>query len=148
MNLKEVLSNEDKVLGSYRRDVSRLLPKAARVAWSLKKTKLKRRARYHPQEISLQFIQSQLPEKLGEGLSAPHVLGKGPRLLVRILPKFQPAQGAAAPHAHAGNGKTFLKRALTHRWIGTGNCWEMSPPASRNCRMIISIPAVSRAGKI
>jgi hypothetical protein len=37
LDLKSVLSNEDKVLGSYRYDVSRLLPKATRVAWSLKK---------------------------------------------------------------------------------------------------------------
>ena len=37
MDLKSVLSDEDKVLGSYRYDVSQLLPKATRVAWSLKK---------------------------------------------------------------------------------------------------------------
>src|SRR5579872_5035110 len=42
LNLKEVLSNEDKVLGSYRRDVSRLLPKATRIAWSLKKDEIKK----------------------------------------------------------------------------------------------------------
>src|ERR1700688_4420210 len=37
LELKSVLSDEDKVLGSYRHDVSQLLPKATRVAWSLKK---------------------------------------------------------------------------------------------------------------
>lgn len=37
LDLKQVLSNEDKVLGSYRYDVSRLIPKATRVAWSMKK---------------------------------------------------------------------------------------------------------------
>src|ERR1700691_736817 len=37
LDLKHVLSNEDKVLGSYRYDVSRLIPKATRVAWSMKK---------------------------------------------------------------------------------------------------------------
>ncbi len=37
LDLKTVLSNEDKVLGSYRRDVSKLLPEATRIAWSLKK---------------------------------------------------------------------------------------------------------------
>ena len=37
LDLKTVLSDEDKVLGSYRHDVSQLLPKATRVAWSLKK---------------------------------------------------------------------------------------------------------------
>ena len=38
LELKNVLSNEDKVLGSYRHDVSQLLPKATRIAWSLRKT--------------------------------------------------------------------------------------------------------------
>jgi hypothetical protein len=37
LDLKTVLSDEDKVLGSYRYDVSKLLPKATRIAWSLKK---------------------------------------------------------------------------------------------------------------
>ena len=36
LDLKGVLSNEDKVIGSYRRDVSKLIPRATRVAWSLK----------------------------------------------------------------------------------------------------------------
>jgi len=36
LDLKKVLSNEDKVIGSYRRDVSKLIPRATRVAWSLK----------------------------------------------------------------------------------------------------------------
>ena len=40
LDLKTVLTNEDKVLGSYRYDVSRLLPKATRVAWSLKKNEI------------------------------------------------------------------------------------------------------------
>src|ERR1700681_3284080 len=37
LDLKTVLSDEDKVLGSYRYDVSQLLPRATRIAWSLKK---------------------------------------------------------------------------------------------------------------
>jgi hypothetical protein len=32
-----IAPNGDKVLSSYRRDVSQLLPKATRVTWSLKK---------------------------------------------------------------------------------------------------------------
>jgi Zinc dependent phospholipase C len=37
LDLKSVLTDEDKVLESYRYDVSTLLPKATRIAWSLKK---------------------------------------------------------------------------------------------------------------
>jgi hypothetical protein len=40
LDLKRVLSDEEKVLGSYRYDVSQLLPKATRIAWSLKKDEI------------------------------------------------------------------------------------------------------------
>src|SRR5579864_4007161 len=40
LELKSVLSDEEKVLGSYRHDVSQLLPKATRIAWSLKKDQI------------------------------------------------------------------------------------------------------------
>jgi hypothetical protein len=36
LELKDVLENEEKALGSYRYDVSQLIPKATRIAWSLK----------------------------------------------------------------------------------------------------------------
>jgi zinc dependent phospholipase C len=42
LDLKKVLSNENKVLESYRYDVSRLIPKATRVAWSLKNDQIQR----------------------------------------------------------------------------------------------------------
>jgi len=37
ITLRGVLPNEEKALNSYRRDVSKLLPEATRIAWSLKK---------------------------------------------------------------------------------------------------------------
>lgn len=41
LELKTVLVNEDKALNSYRRDVSKLIPKATRIAWHLKKDEIK-----------------------------------------------------------------------------------------------------------
>ena len=41
LELKNVLLNEDKALNSYRRDVSKLIPKATRIAWHLKKDEIK-----------------------------------------------------------------------------------------------------------
>jgi hypothetical protein len=40
LDLKTALSDEEKVLASYRHDVSQLLPKATRIAWSLKKDEI------------------------------------------------------------------------------------------------------------
>jgi hypothetical protein len=41
LDLKSVLADEDQALGSYRHDVSHLLPKATRIAWILKKDEIK-----------------------------------------------------------------------------------------------------------
>src|SRR5437879_7661058 len=41
LELKDVLVSEDKVLNSYRRDVSKLIPKATRIAWHLKKDEIR-----------------------------------------------------------------------------------------------------------
>src|SRR5881394_2093527 len=41
LELKSVLANEEKALNSYRRDVSKLIPKATRIAWHLKKDEIK-----------------------------------------------------------------------------------------------------------
>ena len=41
LELKTVLVDEEKALNSYRRDVSKLIPKATRIAWHLKKDEIK-----------------------------------------------------------------------------------------------------------
>lgn len=41
LELKGVLVDEEKALNSYRRDVSKLIPKATRIAWHLKKDEIK-----------------------------------------------------------------------------------------------------------
>src|SRR5580692_6126707 len=42
LDLKSVFSNENKALESYRYDVSKLLPRATRIAWTLKKDEIMR----------------------------------------------------------------------------------------------------------
>lgn len=91
LDLKDVLSNEDKVIGSYRHDVSKLLPKATRVAWTLKQNEIqkdqpgitKRRFLYNLSKASYKknWGNNYQPPTLGEKILA---------FLVRILPKFGP----------------------------------------------------------
>jgi hypothetical protein len=91
LDLKTVISDEDKVLGSYRYDVSQLLPTATRVAWSLKKDKImkdqpgvtKRKFLYNLSRASYQknWGKQYQPPTFGERVLA---------FLVRILPKIGP----------------------------------------------------------
>ena len=91
LQLKTVLPDEDKALGSYRNDVSKLIPKATRVAWSLKKNEImrdqpgitKRKFLYNLSRASYEKnwgTQYQRPS-FGENFLA---------FLVRILPKVGP----------------------------------------------------------
>jgi len=91
LNLKEVLSNEDKVLGSYRRDVSRLLPKATRIAWSLKKDEIKKD---EPGITRKKFLynlsKASYQKNWGKDYQPPTFWERFLAFLVRILPKFGP----------------------------------------------------------
>jgi hypothetical protein len=91
LDLKAVLADEDKVIGSYRHDVSQLLPKATRVAWSLKKNEImkdqpgmtKKKFLYNLSRASYQknWGQQYQPPTCGERFLA---------FLFRIVPKFGP----------------------------------------------------------
>jgi hypothetical protein len=91
LDLKRVLSDEDKVLGSYRYDVSRLLPEATRVAWSLKENEImkdqpgmtKRKFLYNLSRASYQknWGRDYLPPTFGQRCLA---------FLTRIIPKIGP----------------------------------------------------------
>jgi zinc dependent phospholipase C len=91
LDLKSVLTDEDKVLGSYRHDVSQLLPKATRIAWSLKKNDIlkdqpgitKRKFLYNLSRASYQknWGKQYEPPTFGERFLA---------FLVQILPKIGP----------------------------------------------------------
>jgi hypothetical protein len=91
LDLRSVLANEDKVIGSYRHDVSQLLPKATRVAWSLKKNEImkdqpgmtKRKFLYNLSRASYQ-------KNWGKQYEKPTFGEKALAFLVRILPKFGP----------------------------------------------------------
>ena len=102
LDLKSVLSNEDKVIGSYRHDVSQLLPKATRVAWSLKKNDImkdqpgitKKKFLYNLSRASYQknWGKQYQPPTFGERFLA---------FLVRILPKVRPPKSAATQNPNA-----------------------------------------------
>jgi hypothetical protein len=91
LDLKNVLSDEDKALGSYRHDVSQLLPKATRIAWSLKKDEImkdqpgmtKRKFLYNISRASYQknWGKQYQPPTLGERLLA---------FLTKLIPKIGP----------------------------------------------------------
>jgi hypothetical protein len=91
LDLKSVLSNEDKVIGSYRYDVSRLLPEATRVAWSLKKNDIQRD---QPGATKRKFLynlsRASYQKNWGHTYQQPSLHDRFLAFLYHLLPKIGP----------------------------------------------------------
>jgi zinc dependent phospholipase C len=91
LGLKDVLVSEDKVLNSYRRDVSKLIPKATRIAWHLKKDEIKDDI---PDATKRKFLfnlsRSNYEREWGKDYRKPSPGERFLALLFRLIPKFGP----------------------------------------------------------
>jgi Zinc dependent phospholipase C len=91
LELKLVLSDEDKVLGSYRHDVSELIPKATRIAWSLKKDEiLKEQPSMTKEKFLFNLSRASYQKRWGRDYQPPDIEERFLAFLVRILPKIGP----------------------------------------------------------
>jgi Zinc dependent phospholipase C len=91
LDLKTVLADEDKALGSYRRDVSNLIPKATRIAWSLKEKDI---VRDQPSMTKRKFLynlsRASYEKSWGKDYRKPSAGERFLALLYKLLPKFGP----------------------------------------------------------
>jgi hypothetical protein len=91
LDLKSVLSDEDKVLGSYRHDVSQLLPKATRIAWSLKKDEImKDQPGMTKKKFLYNLSRASYQKNWGKDYQPPTFGERFLAFLARILPKIGP----------------------------------------------------------
>jgi hypothetical protein len=91
LDLKHVLSDEDKVLGSYRYAVSKLIPKATRIAWRLKKDNI---VKDWPGVTRNKFLynlsRSSYRKNWGKTYQRPSFGDNVLAFVIRILPKIGP----------------------------------------------------------
>jgi hypothetical protein len=91
LELKDVLVSEDKVLNSYRRDVSKLIPKATRIAWHLKKDEIKGDI---PDATKKKFLfnlsRANYEREWGKDYRKPSPGERFFAFLFRLIPKFGP----------------------------------------------------------
>jgi Zinc dependent phospholipase C len=91
LDLKSVLSDEDKVLGSYRYDIARLLPKATRIAWSLKKDEImKDQPGITKKKFLYNLSRASYQKNWGENYQPPTFGERFLAFLLRIVPKIGP----------------------------------------------------------
>src|SRR6266436_9998148 len=93
LELKDVLVSEEKVLNSYRRDVSRLIPKATRIAWHLKKDEIKDDI---PDATKRKFLfnlsRANYEREWGKDYRKPSPGERFLAFLFKLIPKFGPLQ--------------------------------------------------------
>ncbi len=91
LELRDVLVDEDKVLNSYRRDVSKLIPKATRIAWQLKKDEIKDDI---PDATKRKFLfnlsRSNYEREWGKDYRKPSPGERFLAFLFNLVPKFGP----------------------------------------------------------
>jgi Zinc dependent phospholipase C len=91
LELRSVLEDEDKALGSYRRDVSQLIPRATRIAWALKKKEIQHDV---PGITKRKFLynlsRSSYEHNWGKDYQPPSLWDRFLAVLYRFLPKFGP----------------------------------------------------------
>ena len=91
LDLKSVLSDEDKVLASYRHDVSQLLPKATRIAWSLKKGEImKDQPGMTKKKFLYNLSRASYQKNWGKDYQRPTFGERFLAFLARLLPKIGP----------------------------------------------------------
>ncbi len=91
LDLKSVLSDEDKVLESYRYDISQLLPKATRIAWSLKKNDiLKDQPGITKNKFLYNLSRASYQKNWGKKYQPPTFWERFLAFLAGILPKIGP----------------------------------------------------------
>ncbi len=98
LDLKSVLTDEDKVLGSYRYDVSKLLPKATRIAWSLKKNEiLKDQPGITKKKFLYNLSRASYEKNWGKKYQPPTFWENFLAFLTKIIPKIGPLRVLAMP---------------------------------------------------
>lgn len=89
--LKTVLPNEAQALGSYRRDVSKLMPKATRIAWSLKKDDIQRdQPGITKEKFLYNLSRSSYEKNWGHDYQRPTFGEEFLAFLTRLIPKIGP----------------------------------------------------------
>ena len=89
--MKDIFSNEERAIGSYRKDVSSLIPRATKVAWALKNKDIQKD---QPGMTRARFLynisRSSYEKNWGRDYQKPPFFDEFIAVLYRLLPKIGP----------------------------------------------------------
>jgi len=91
LDLRVVLKDEDKAIGSYRHDVSKLIPKATKIAWQVKQDDIKKDLPGITRDRFLYNLsRSSYEKRWGRTYRRPNAGEKVLAFLFRLIPKIGP----------------------------------------------------------
>lgn len=91
LRLEDVLVDEDRALNSYRHAVSKTIPTATKVAWSLKKDEIKAELPgITKKKFRYNISRSSYEREWGKNYQRPNLLQKFLAFLYKLIPKFGP----------------------------------------------------------
>ena len=91
LELRETLEDQGKAIGSYRRDVSKLIPRATRIAWALKKDEIRHDVPgITRQKFLYNLSRASYEREWGKEYERPSSWDHFLAFLYRILPKIGP----------------------------------------------------------
>lgn len=91
LDLRAVLMDEDKAIGSYRRDISKLIPKATRIAWQVKQDEIEKDLPGATRDKFLYNLsQSSYEKRWGKTYRRPSTGEKVWAFFFRLIPKIGP----------------------------------------------------------
>jgi hypothetical protein len=91
LQLKDVFTNLDLAIGTYRRGVSSLIPEMTKVAWELKKDEIEKSSPGITREKFLYNLsRAEYEKEFGKGYEKPGFFAKSTAWLFRVMPKVGP----------------------------------------------------------
>jgi hypothetical protein len=121
LDLKSVFTDEDETLGSYRHAVSTLLPKATRIAWSLKKDQIQKdQPSITKRTFLFNLSRASYEKKWGRKYTPPTFGENFLAFLTRILPRIGPMKVLQFPTPTPQTEKIFEAsfNATLDRYLG------------------------------
>lgn len=88
--LKEVLPNEDRTIGSYRRSVSKFIPELTNVALVTKKKELEALPNFSPRKFRYLLSRTEYQREWGNNFDRPGFGARFLAFIVRLMPKVGP----------------------------------------------------------
>jgi len=112
LEMKDLFTDLDRAVGSYRRTVSYLLPELTRIAWKSKQEEIRQLdPRASEANFVFRFPRAEYERRFGTRSPKPGLIERGARFLAAVLPKVGPLK-VLVPKLPTKEGERLLRESF------------------------------------